>query len=352
MDVAAYIKELLDREHLVYVPGLGTFSKHKIASIYNSGQHQFYPPKNSIDFAEGEKQDDMLEKHIVRQKNISPQAAGYFIQKLVDQLKNDSALKNIPVKEALFPVENEKTDASFNRENFGLPPVKLSALKKEADFTSQEAVTKKDYTEDPYRDFSNNLPEEEAIEPKKSIGFWAALFLLLAVCLLGCYALYLYYPDIYSRFIPKKQAAVVLQKPVVDSAKHLPATQKQISNDTAKAKVVADTPASAVKNIAPALRPAAKDTAATALSADPDLVAKSPYEIIGAAFKTLKGAKIFLSRLKSKGMHRAKILKNTSGKAVLITFGSFQDKETAHAALEKLRAKDVHSEAYIQHYLK
>jgi hypothetical protein len=50
-------------------------------------------------------------------------------------------------------------------------------------------------------------------------------------------------------------------------------------------------------------------------------------------------------------MHRAKILSNTSGKQKLITFGSFTDKEAAQAALEKLRAKDPQSEAYIQHYI-
>ncbi|MVN21116.1 HU domain-containing protein [Mucilaginibacter arboris] len=368
MDVAAYIKELLYQEHFVYVPGLGTFLTRKTASVYNQGQQLFYPPKNWIDFVEEEKKDDALENYMSGQKNISATAARYFIDKFVDQLKADALNRNLPVKEVLFPETGEAVSASlkehtvFNRENFGLPPVNLPpVIKEEPIFTEKEAVTKQDYVENFYREFSKNLPEEEESNPQKSIGFWSAVFLLLTACILGCYALYLYYPDIYSRLINHNQPKeiTVVQKPVLDTIQ-----QKQtIKEDSSLTKNTTDTSANVTKTVTakpsvtkktvavikPAVKPLIKDTVSVAEAADPDLVEKSPYEIIGATFKTLKGAKTFLSQLKAKGMHHAKILK-TSGKLKLITFGSFKDKEPAQAALEKLRARDPHSDAHIQHY--
>ena len=174
MDVAAYLKELLGQEQQVFVPGLGTFSVGKSAVWYDQTRHQFYPPKNSIEFLANEKGNDQLEKYISRQKNISPQAAGYFIEKFVDQLKADANAKNIPVKEALFATEKEAeiTDASFNQSNFGLKPISLPALEQppavaEHKLTDEkEALPQKDYVENFYREFSSNLPEEE-IKPKK-----------------------------------------------------------------------------------------------------------------------------------------------------------------------------------------
>jgi len=368
MDVAAYIKELLSQERFVYVPGLGTFLTRKTAGVYNAQQQQFYPPKNSIDFVPEEKQDEILENYISRQKNISTEAAKYFIEKFVGQVKFDAINKNLPVKEVLFPAENEAASATadkkatlvFNQENFGLPPVTLPVIKKEPEPVEKEAVSKKDYVENFYREFSNNLPEEpEEVKPKKSTAFWASILLLLAVCILGCYALYLYYPDLYSHFKPNKTSEItIIKKPVAaDTAQQTQDTAKQtIQQDTNLTTTAADTLVAAKKTVTefskPVTQPAVKTTTETETveANDPDLVEKSPYEIIGAAFKTLKGAKKFLQQLKEKGMH-AKILK-TNGKSTLITFGSYQDKETAQAALEKLHTKDPHSEAYIQHYIK
>ncbi|MGI4022310.1 MAG: SPOR domain-containing protein [Janthinobacterium lividum] len=362
MDVAAYIKELLHKEQFIYVPGLGTFLTRKTAGVYHPEQQRLYPPKNSIDFVAEEKQDETLENYIKVQKNISATASKYFIEKFVDELKKNAINKNIPVKEALFSAENKsgaehKIDADFNKENFGLPVVKLSTLKTVPDFPKKEETIQQEYAGNFYREFSeNDSQKHEVAPPKKNTGFWVGVFSLLLIGILGCYALYLYYPDIFTRFLQKEPAETGVQKPV-DTVKQIPVTQNPVVKDAAIAKVVTDTPvvtktvAPAVKPVAPAPKPLAKDTAVTVVATtDPDLVAKSPYEIIGASFKTLKGAKAFLNQLKEKGMHRAKILNNTSGKPMLITFGSFKDKETAQAALEKLRAKDVHSEAYIQHY--
>ncbi|RYE28925.1 MAG: SPOR domain-containing protein [Sphingobacteriaceae bacterium] len=351
MDVAAYLKQLLNQDKHVFVPGLGTFLIRKNAVTYN--QQQFSPPENRVDFVAGERDDDAFVRFISAQKNISLQASGYFVEKFVDQLKTDAGTKNIPVKEALFAAD-EQADASFNKENFGLSAVRISTLKKELPVEEREVVQEpeplpqKDYVENFYREFSNNLPEEET-KPKNNTGFWGAIVLLLALCCLGIYALYLYYPNVFKGLLPNNQPKTTLTKtPVADTVSRVPiSTQPEIIKDTI-AKVVADTPVNAVKTIVP---PPQKTEIDTVKTADADMVAKSPYEIIGASFKTLKGAKTFLSQLQSRGMRNAKILSNTAGKQVMITFGSFQDKASAQAALEKLRTKDSQSEAYIQHYL-
>ncbi len=349
MDVAAYIKQLLQQEQFIYVPGLGTFLMRKTAGIYHPEQQRFYPPKNSIDFVAEAKQDERLENYISKEKNISANAAKYFIEKFVDELKKNAINQNIPVKEALFSAE-KKISPVFNKENFGLPVVKLSAVKKASELPEKEEIIQQDYIGNFYREFSRKHAEEQAIaKTKRDTVFWAGIFLLLMIGILGFYTLYLYYPDIYTRFIPRVADETVVLKPV-DSVKQIPVTQNPTLKDTVIKETVIDTPVVA-KTVVAKPKPAAKDTAITAVAAtDPDLVAKSPYEIIGASFKTLKGAKAFLNQLKEKGMHRAKILNNTAGKQMLITFGSFKDKETAQTELEKIRAKDVHSEAYIQHY--
>ncbi len=354
MDVAAYIKALLGQEQHVFVPGLGTFSVRQTAVYYDQNQHTFSPPKNSIEFFVEEKNDGTLEEYICKQKNISQQASGYFIEKFVDQLKKEANAKNIPVKEALFPA-GQNTDASFNEINFGLPPIRLSSLKKEQliaenEITAdKETLTKPDEAGKFYKDFSTNLPQEEP-KLERNTSFWAAMILLLAVCCLGFYALYFNYPNMFKGLSPQKQPTVIAAKvPAADTSKPVAATIKKETIADTTAKVAVDTPAISTKTIAPAPPKTENDTVKTA---DLDMVDKSPYEIIGASFKTLKGAKTFLLQLKSKGMHHAKILGNTSGKQVLITFGSYPDKAAALVALEKLRAKDVHSEAYIQHYLK
>ena len=350
MDVAAYLKELLNEDKHIFVPGLGTFLIRKKNA--EQQQHQILPPKNSIDFVAGERDDDVLIKYISAQKNISREASGYFIEKFVDQLKTEADTKNIPVKEALFATD-ENLDAFFNQENFGLPPVSLSALKTTQPLAAEEeALPQKDYVENFYREFSENLPQEET-RSKKNTGFWAAIVLLLAISCAGIYALYVYYPNIFKDILPKNTPETNLIKtPVVDTLARAPITTQSETRKDTTAKALPDT---LVKSIVPAPQKTEKDTVKTALpagSTDADLVAKSPYEIIGASFKTLKGAKTFLSQLQSKGMRHAKILNNTAGKQVLITFGSYQDKASALAGLEKLRTKDSHSEAYIQHYLK
>ncbi len=359
MDVAAYFKELLNQERMVYVPGLGTFLTRKLAGVYNRERQQFYPPKNSIDFVEEEKQDKSLENYISRQKNISPVAARYFIEKFVEQLQSLAHTKNIPVKEVLFPaeaetVENPNLAPTFNMENFGLPPVSLPYQKKIIEPAEKDLVPEPNPIEYINQE-STNTPEDEETVAKKSAFFWGSILLLLAISLLGCYALYLYDPNLFSRFYADKPAAaVVTKRTVADSITKKTGVKTVAEKDTLTKKAVVDTPAkdsaAIARTVSPVSKPAAKDSAVSD-EADADLVAKSPYEIIGASFKTLNGAKAFLNQLKAKGMHRAKILNNTAGKQKLITFGSFKDKESAQAALEKLQARDPQSEAYIQHYI-
>lgn len=355
MDVAAFIRELLSLEHAVYVPGLGTFSKHKISGVYNQEQQAFYPPKNSIDFVAEEKQDNTLADYISKQKNISNDAAKYFLEKFVDQVRSEADTKNIPIKEALFSLEDEmgteKGYTSFNEENFGLPPVIVSPTKENSNFINdKEAITKQDYVENFYREFSNNLPDEtEETKRKRSNSFWGALFLLLAFCIIGFYILYSYYPQFFHRNRAVVPAVIVVQ-PKVDTANRDTKSQKPVAKETASTKPAADTITASPKSIASAQKTIIKDTLGVD-AIDPDLVEKSPYEIIGATFKTLKGAKKFVNQLKAKGMRHAKIL-NTSGKLKLVTFGSFTNKDSAKVALAKLHARDANSDAHIQHYNK
>jgi len=350
MDVAAYLKELLNRQQQVFVRGLGTFYIRRNVVEHYLEQQQFYPPKNSIEFVAEDKNDDALEKYISAQKNISQQASGYFIEKFADQLKTDANTKNILVKEVLF-AEDDKPNASFNQENFGLPLINLAALNKQQTaetslIAETESLPEKDQSENFYQQFSNETPE--VAEPKKN-SFWIAIALLLTICCLGIYALYLYNPNVFKNLLPNNQQKVAQTKPAIaDTITRAPiAAQTEIQTDSS-AKSTADT---TVKSVT-VVPPPQKTKIDTVKTADADLVAKSPYEIIGASFKTLKGAKTFLSQLQSRGMHNAKILNNTAGKQVLITFGSYQDKASAITALEKIRTKDSQSEAYIQHYFK
>ena len=183
----------------------------------------------------------------------------------------------------------------------------------------------------------------------QSFCCWQLVFsvVMLCICITRIGSLVL--------LLPYKPPAVVHKTVPAATVKQQDTVKQATKKDTSRTKVAADTPSTRTKTVVaitkPAVKPVATDTTTTAEATDPDLVEKSPYEIIGATFKTLKGAKKFVNQLKEKGM-RAKILKTTSEKHKLITFGSFQDIGSARAALDKLRARDPHSDAHIQHYNK
>ena len=360
MDIAPYINELLDRDQLVYVPGLGSFFTRKTPGVYNQLHQKFYPPVNTIDFLQETRADDTLKNHISADKNISAQAAGYFIDKYVDQLLQDEKTQNRSVKEALlsdrFPFSAENnSDAPFNKENFGLPqidllPIKQPAAAEEPAGNQPLPAPEKDYVENFYREFSQNIPDERAVKSRKP--FWGGLIFLLAICLFGCYALYLYYPDIFSRVQHKNSAPIVIS-PAVNK----PDTNQNPAKFNKSNPPTTYTPQSAIKKDTVSAQPKIKKTvratndAGAKTIANADIVERSPYEIIGAAFKTLTRAENFVHQLKNRGMV-AHILQPVTGRPTMVTFGSFNDKDSAKTALQKLHAKDIHSEAYIQHYNK
>jgi hypothetical protein len=298
MDVAAYLKELLYQERVVHVPGLGTFLTRKSAGVYNHELHQFNPPKNSIDFVEEEKQDEALENYISLNKNISTTAARYFIDKFVEKLKTEAATKNIAVKEVLFPAEEEVKSGlavqAYNMENFGLPPVSLSIPKKIIAQEENEPESKENQVDTFYQEFSNSSIETET-QPKRNTGFWASVFLLLTVGVLGCCALYFYYPNLFNRFAETKPAVRTAARPVTDTLAKQTIAPPQTTPDTTATKVATDTAKTEVAKPVTSPLPKAENKpkspadnstiVAATTSADPDFITKSPYEIIGASFK-------------------------------------------------------------------
>ena len=71
MDISAFVSELLARQNVLIVPGLGTFSRARAEGYYNKDQQQFYPPSQQIQYKSEYSDDDVLAEYIAKERNIS-----------------------------------------------------------------------------------------------------------------------------------------------------------------------------------------------------------------------------------------------------------------------------------------
>ncbi|RZL46026.1 MAG: hypothetical protein EOO93_26445, partial [Pedobacter sp.] len=94
MDILLYLTELLQTRKTVGIVGLGTLYKKKSPGKYDAQQHSFVPPSYSLAFTSEIKEDEELASYISEKRNITTDAANYFIGEFAERIQAELADNN------------------------------------------------------------------------------------------------------------------------------------------------------------------------------------------------------------------------------------------------------------------
>lgn len=336
MDIAPYIQELLAEKDQVNLPGFGLFIKRRLQGYYDGASGKLYPPSERLELLINSNPSEELIDFISAKKHISTASASYFISQFVEALKNRlqsgevvlSGIGTIGTTNDSYVLSDM---VSLPANAFGLGvlsnPVISSSTKKQVQKQPVQVVEEADF-----------IREKRAAIP--SYLYW---LLTLVIVLLVAGIFYYYHPELFP--ISDKQQKEAVKKatqPVLDPA----ITQQEVPTDTLRTSAPVET-ATTETPVSPLENPVKKSTEATdaeTLQYDPQA-----YEIIGASFKTVTSAKEQVKRFGWKGVP-AKILKNTRGKRIKISLGSFKDATSAQMELKRLKAELKNKELFIEPY--
>ncbi|WP_199121021.1 hypothetical protein [Pedobacter sp. ASV28] len=87
MDILQYLIELLKIRKEIGIEGLGTLYKKKTPGRYDADTHTFLPPNYVLDFTNSVKETAHLIQYIQSKRNISTDAANYFVSQFVEEVK-------------------------------------------------------------------------------------------------------------------------------------------------------------------------------------------------------------------------------------------------------------------------
>jgi hypothetical protein len=89
MDILSYLTTLIKTHKEVGIPGLGTIYKRKSPGRYDIDTHTFLPPSYSLSFTSDLKEQTLLTDLISKQKNISVDAATYFVEQFAQNILDE-----------------------------------------------------------------------------------------------------------------------------------------------------------------------------------------------------------------------------------------------------------------------
>lgn len=89
MDILSYLTTLIKTHKEVGIPGLGTIYKRKSPGRYDIDTHSFLPPSYSLSFTSDLKEQTLLTGLISKQKNISVDAATYFVEQFAQNILDE-----------------------------------------------------------------------------------------------------------------------------------------------------------------------------------------------------------------------------------------------------------------------
>ncbi len=346
MEISFNIKDLLQKNDQVVLPGLGAFYKNRIEGFFDEAKNTFFPPKETIEFTSSQANhpsgSNPLISFISRSKNVSTTTAAYLLDKQVEEFKKnlnetgevnfeDIGKLKLRGTEIIFEAEeSEKTCHSF----FGLPAFTLPNT--ELDNTAQEPETNFTLAE---QALSTAVSDEELLESKPKSRIWLYILLSIIIVALSLSTLYLLRPDIFSSFLniyhqPKIKNTVPVTIPE-DREKEI-ADSIYNSNNIAQSL---EANGFEVENI--------KDTAK--ITVDKKIVPNKSnirYEIIIAAWKTRPKAEAHLKKLKESGID-AHIVDDAEGTYYKISAATLYNQQDAEVELNRIK-KELNPEALIK----
>jgi len=316
VELAIYIKNLLYNHDCVIISGLGMLKTvYKPAEI-NSSQHTISPPSKTLTFDSGVSvSDQSLEKFIASQQHISEKKASklisnqiaLFLQKLEDgETIFWDGIGYFSKKDSVLRFEPEP-DANFLTDSFGLSKIDYSPV--EFRLSSKYSV----------------------VAHKKKSYAYAIMFLLIVLVIGGSIAIYLYYPDIQTKFKKLTQKTVTIEP--VKIAEPVIKTPKDTAKQTDLEQFVDK---STDKKKALALKTA---------QGTPTIPEKTSYYIIAGSFKTFERASILAKQLKKEG-YKPEIIEFEPN-LFRVSLGEFKDKPEALKGLDKVKASKGDGAAWL-----
>lgn len=257
MDLAVYIGELLRQQGKLSIPGLGVFSQVRKDGYYTDDRSLFYPPHYETSFEETAAEDSTLAAYISAKKRISVASANYFVEKYINNIKQQAAATDVALDQlGWIRLNNNRLNfkanpaaTTYEEEYFGLPALsvnkiwdQLSGFRKtphvveepaaaaEADTVTAapaplaaaeapipastpelsifpEVLTLRDETSEPVKPTKTKRLQEPAVpdetaepaEPKTAVNVWVLVLIIITVAAIILLALYQYKPGLFTR---------------------------------------------------------------------------------------------------------------------------------------------------------
>lgn len=312
MELAIYLKNILYNSDNVIIPGFGRMlTKYKPAEI-NSSDNSIVPPSKYVIFeASPMISDGVLAKYIAQQKMISEQEAERYITDEVKSMNQKLDSGETIMLEGIGYLSKEQGNIRFEREqdaNF---------------FTDSFGLSKIDYKKVELKHTPQHNSEFTPVKRKINYLLWAMILSVMFI-IGGAIVVYLFYPDLVSKYIKIQQTLPVQILPQEDTN-----TLSKNQKDTSRANDLEKFFDSATdKKKALAIK---QETANTVKNRFDE-----SYYIIAGSFNNFERASRFVKRLGKEGFKSEVIQFNQE--TFRVTIGEFKDKNQALAELLRIRA--------------
>ncbi|MGQ1787913.1 HU domain-containing protein [Saccharicrinis sp. GN24d3] len=305
-----HINDLLYLYDCVIVPGLGGFVANKQNAVLNEKTGVFSPPCRKIGFNKSLSHNDgLLIKHIANAEGISYEECYNKLTKHISILKfqlgkgesieigSAGELKNDAMGNTLFIPSQEE---SFSTDSFGLTTFHFNTL---AQLKEQKEPTRR--------------LVRRTLNAKSTRQIAASAALIIGFLLVT--------PDFgnqtqqsnFTGMFPKMEQTTIVEN--VEVAEKREVTNEEITNPIeAEPVTIAETAPVTVKN---------------------------RYFIIAGSFKVEQPARVFLGKLKHKGIQNAEII--SSNGRFRVSLEGFMDKQTAIDALNNYRETNGYRSAWL-----
>ncbi len=312
MELALYIKNLLYNNDIVIIPGFGRMlAKYKPAEI-NSSDNSIVPPSKYVIFeASPMISDGVLTKYIAQQKMIGEQEAEQYIADEVKSLNHKLDSGETIMLEGIGYLSKEHGTIRFEREqdvNF---------------FTDSFGLSKIDYKKVELKLTPQHNIEVTPVKRKINYLLWA-MILSVMVIIGGAIVVYLFYPNLVSKYIKIQQISPAQVLPQEDTN-----TFSKNQKDTTRANDLEKFFDNATdKKKALAINQKTTNTVKNQFDGS--------YYIIAGSFNNFERASKFVKRLDKQGYKSEVIQFNQE--TFRVSLGEYKDKNKALAELEKIRA--------------
>lgn len=307
-NIGSYIAQLLSKNEIAYIPGIGSFSPTYTGARYDAQQNAFVPPVLAIRFEPSSQHTQEVSPDLQTDINTLhetlDQGEDVFIEGIGTLQRKKSGIRFLPLRDNFYALRPISERADMLEIATPAPTVEPSVTESEVEHTHPMEV--------------EETPEEAL--PTSSNTAWLKWVILLLLIGGGGYAYYLY----TSNKAPNQ-------------------VRTQISADTQDADSTLASPNASNSG---------QDTLSMAdqNQALPEPIHTAPsagnFEVIIASFRKLDEAEAYINTMRVKGYELRLIQPNRAGNLNKISYGAYGTKEEALNVLRQVR-KDLVSGAWL-----